>query len=118
MNEQTRSEQSVSRYRNKPVEIEAVRFDGSPESGAVIVQWAQSHGAQEAEYHPFLADRFKGDPKVYVAHPDPYMRIKTLESVMTAGPGDWIIRGVKGEFSRCKPDIFAETYDSVDGTRS
>ena len=39
------------------------------------------------------------------------MTIKTLEGTMTAQPGDWIIRGVKGELYPCKPDIFAATYD-------
>lgn len=39
--------------------------------------------------------------------------IPTLEGTMRADPGDWIIRGVKGEFYPCKPDIFAETYDRV-----
>lgn len=37
--------------------------------------------------------------------------IKTLEGGHIASPGDWIIRGVKGEFYPCKPDIFASTYD-------
>jgi hypothetical protein len=39
--------------------------------------------------------------------------ISTLEGTMTASPGDWIIRGVKGELYPCKPDIFAATYDAV-----
>lgn len=39
--------------------------------------------------------------------------IETLEGGHTACPGDWIIRGVKGEFYPCKPDIFAETYEEV-----
>lgn len=37
--------------------------------------------------------------------------IHTLEGIMTAQPGDWIIRGVKGELYPCKPDIFAATYE-------
>jgi hypothetical protein len=37
--------------------------------------------------------------------------ITTLEGVMRADPGDWIIRGVKGEFYPCKPDIFEATYE-------
>ena len=37
--------------------------------------------------------------------------IKTLEGVMHASPGDWIIRGVNGELYPCKPDIFAKTYE-------
>ena len=39
--------------------------------------------------------------------------ITTLEGVMTASSGDWIIRGVKGELYPCKPDIFAATYESA-----
>lgn len=41
------------------------------------------------------------------------IRIPTLEGLMTADLGDWIIKGVKGEFYACKPDIFAQTYEVV-----
>ena len=41
-------------------------------------------------------------------------RIDTLEGLLTASPGDWIIRGVKGELYACKPDVFALTYEAVD----
>ena len=41
------------------------------------------------------------------------MYIKTLEGTMTADEGDWIIKGVKGEFYPCKPDIFEQTYEKV-----
>ena len=41
--------------------------------------------------------------------------IKTLEGTMRADMGDWIIRGVKGEYYPCKPDIFAQLYDLVEG---
>ena len=37
--------------------------------------------------------------------------IETLEGKMTVSYGDWIIRGVKGEFYPCKPDVFEETYE-------
>ena len=40
--------------------------------------------------------------------------IRTLEGEMTATQGDWIIKGVKGEFYPCKPDIFAATYEPAD----
>jgi len=39
--------------------------------------------------------------------------IQTLEGTMQASPGDWIIRGVAGEFYPCKPDIFEATYEAV-----
>lgn len=41
------------------------------------------------------------------------VRISTLEGTMTAAIGDWIIKGIKGEFYACKPDIFAALYDAV-----
>lgn len=40
-----------------------------------------------------------------------FLHIGTTEGVMSAAPGDWIIRGVKGELYPCKPDIFAATYE-------
>lgn len=43
------------------------------------------------------------------------MQISTLEGVMQANPGDWIITGVKGEMYPCKPDIFEATYEPADG---
>ena len=42
------------------------------------------------------------------------VNIHTLEGVMRADPGDWIIKGIKGEFYPCKPDIFAATYEPVE----
>ncbi len=44
----------------------------------------------------------------------PRLRIQTLEGEMIASLGDWIIRGVKGEFYPCKPDIFAATYEPAE----
>jgi hypothetical protein len=43
-----------------------------------------------------------------------FLEIHTLEGDMRADVGDWIVRGVKGEFYPCKPDIFEATYDLVD----
>ena len=41
------------------------------------------------------------------------VRIKTLEGMMIGNIGDWIIKGVNGEFYPCKPDIFEKTYEEV-----
>lgn len=41
------------------------------------------------------------------------LSIETLEGTMRADPGDWIIKGVNGEFYPCKPEIFEATYDQV-----
>lgn len=44
---------------------------------------------------------------------NPYMYIETLEGTMKASVGDYIIKGVNGEFYPCKPDIFEKTYEEV-----
>ena len=51
-----------------------------------------------------IVDEYKTDKDMY---------IETLEGVMHASPGDWIITGVNGEKYPCKPDIFEKTYEPV-----
>lgn len=88
-------------YRKKPVEIEARQLP-DPEK------------AQDA------AGRF-GDIAIWCggevdicAVDGPCILINTLEGQMKAVIGDWVIKGVKGEFYPCKPDIFEETYEKVE----
>ena len=83
-------------FRKKPVEIEAIKFDGW--------NWA--------ECYQFISD----EPLVFpqVLEEREKIKIKTLEGTMTASRGDWIIKGVNGEFYPCKPDIFAKTYEPVE----
>jgi hypothetical protein len=44
----------------------------------------------------------------------PWIAIQTLEGEMAAQPGDYIIKGVQGEFYPCKPDIFEATYEAAE----
>lgn len=81
----------MSRYRKKPVVIEAV-------------QWT---GANEADVRAL-----GGDPHYELA--DGRMLIRTLEGTMEAAVGDWIVRGVKNELYPVKPDIFLATYEVVE----
>ena len=63
-----------------------------------------------------LQDSLGIDP-LSVSYPDPdhpILKIETLEGTMTANVGDYIIKGVHGEFYPCKPDIFKQTYDLLD----
>ena len=83
------------RYRKKPVVIEARPFD---------VDWALEIAAWCGGTLVETLDT----PAEIVA-----LNIPTLEGVMQALPGDWIIQGVKGEFYPCKPDIFEQTYEPV-----
>jgi hypothetical protein len=84
------------KFRKKPVVIEAMLLD-----------WV-SVPAIEA----FVTTGFKGhyDPTGKLDGVD----IATLEGTMRANLGDWIIKGVQGEFYSCKPDIFEATYDKVE----
>lgn len=80
----------VKRYRKKPVVIEALQFTpGMP--------WEDVFG--------FCPDARPKNGELY---------IKTLEGYMHVSPQDYIIKGVKGEFYPCKPDIFEATYEEVE----
>lgn len=78
-------------FRKKLV-IEARQYTGL--NGTELLGWI---GGTELE------EEFLGD----------HIEIKTLEGTMRADKGDWIIRGVAGEFYPCKPGIFDETYEKV-----
>jgi len=78
-------------FRKKPIMVSAVRFDG--------------------EYEGAVRDFIGNHPHSYDGDG---ILIDTLEGRMRANPGDWIIRGIKGELYPCKPDIFVATYESVD----
>ena len=78
------------KYRKKPVVIEAVQFDGTDKSVEWLIPQLESGEIGRTANH---------------------LHIKTLEGIMTANIGDYIIKGVQGEFYPCKPDIFETTYE-------
>ena len=86
----------MPKFRKKPVVIEA--FQVHPNDDAT-----------RALPPAWLLDAILS-AKV-VMQPEGGAEIHTLEGVMAADVGDWIIQGVKGELYPCKPDIFAATYD-------
>lgn len=83
--------ESPKRFRKKPVVIEAIRWDGQNQQA--IHAWS---GGKVAE-----------------GVGEGCLIIPTLEGMMLAQVGDWVIRGVKGEFYPCAPDIFAMTYEAA-----
>lgn len=89
----------ADKFIKKPVVIEAMPFDGSWESAKPILDWIVDNKALDLS-GPTWFDRADGE-----------LRIHTLEGTLSASAGDWIIRGIKGEFYPCKPDIFKETYE-------
>ena len=80
-------------YRKKPVTIEAVQL--TPENGPAVWEWADSK--------PHYAPDGTIDG----------LTILTLEGRMFARFGDWIIRGVAGEFYPCRDDVFRKTYEEA-----
>lgn len=84
---------TVQQFRKKPVVIEAMLL--TAETGPAVWEWADSKPYYEPD------GTISG------------LSIYTLEGRMKADFGDWIIRGVKGEFYPCKPDIFEATYEQV-----
>lgn len=82
----------MPKFRKRPVVIEAMQFDGTEESAKAVLRWMN---LPDASYRDGVTSLF----------------IPTMEGVMTASAGDWVIRGVSGELYPCKPDIFKATYD-------
>lgn len=90
----------MARYRKKPVVIDAFRWTGGPD---------------QTEDPEWIVEAIReGIVWFYTEERGTFMQIKTLEGVMQANPGDYIIRGIKNELYPCKPDIFEHTYEKVD----
>ena len=83
----------IRKYIKKPVIIEAIRYNGE---NKVEVQ---GFVGKYLDYVPYTKK----------------LKIETLEGVMEARVGDYIIKGIKGEFYPCKPDIFKQTYEEIKG---
>jgi len=84
----------IKKYRKKPVVIEAMQLDVGNVNA--VFEWLNSSNPIGEAYIDYKE-----------------LHIVTLEGVLIVSHGDWIIRGIKGEFYPCKPDIFALTYEEV-----
>jgi hypothetical protein len=93
-----------SRFRKKPVVIEAIQFDGTITRAREIADWAKDYG-------PTFA--VSQDDDDFDAEDGWWMTIETLEGSMSVQAGDWVIKGVQDEFYPCKDSIFKETYEKV-----
>jgi hypothetical protein len=87
----------MAQYRKKPVVIEAFKWTGDE---------------NQTEDPEWIINAIKAS-KVRIDYNPLSMKIITLEGIMAANPGDFIIKGVQGEFYPCKPDIFEKTYEEV-----
>lgn len=82
-----------ARFRKKPVEIEAIQWLGESNCEEVFAFLRMEHPIDETDHSAIF--------------------IPTLEGLMRADKGDWIVRGVKDELYPVKPDIFRMTYEPV-----
>lgn len=98
----------MPKFCKKPVVIEAVHYD----ERAAKHGWAEIPLWLEEAYDNGIVDNV-GTRSASGPVENVHIEIKTLEGVMRADPGDWIICGVKGELYPCKPDIFSATYEAV-----
>ena len=88
----------MPRFRKKPIEIEARQYLGGTEDCIDLIRWIND--GQNA--NDKLAFGYNGK-----------IVIPTLEGDHNATVGDWIIKGIAGEFYPCKPDIFEATYETL-----
>lgn len=94
----------IKKYRKKPVVIEAIQWTGENEleikkfvGESLIIDLIREPQLTEQGFIPKWVE----------------LKIKTLEGIHLANIGDYIIKGVKGEYYPCKPDIFEKTYEEV-----
>lgn len=88
---------NASKFRSKLVVIEAMEATGTLERNREIIAWAKG-----PESFAHMGD-MEGDHQT--------LYIETLEGSMRVTVGDWIIKGTRGEFYPCKPDVFATKYE-------
>lgn len=93
------------KFRKKPVEIEAIQFEYSAKGIEALQQFCGSALGKISKDRHILA---KGEAEIGTLEDGVNLTVKHI-----ATEGDWIIKGVQGEFYACKPDIFEMTYDKV-----
>ena len=96
-----RGDKMTNQYRKKPVVIDAIQL--TPESFESVEKFIGVNAGDFRHYNHEVDFLSKKNPIG--------LHIKTLEGTMMASLGDYIIKGVNGEFYPCKPDIFEKTYE-------
>lgn len=94
------------KFRKKPIVIEACRFEGwsDNKTDASVNSWPEGWSTKDWRRESYNSPLSANDSLI----------IPTLEGAMAASRGDWIIRGIKGEFYPCNPEIFEATYERVE----
>lgn len=100
-------------YRKLPVNIEAIQFPLGGTAQGEVARWIRDSGGEANLYDGNVRQvdtPFEDGSYFHWVS----MSIKTLEGTMNAHPGDYIIKGVEGEFYPCRPDIFQKTYEAAE----
>lgn len=84
------------KYRKKPIEVEAIQFNGY--NHAEIKEWSNGKVVSAKPWKENYG----------------WLTMETLEGIMEAGYSDWIIKGIEGEFYPVKESIFIATYEAVE----
>lgn len=100
-------EQAIQEYTKKPATIKAFRWSGHEAAMKTLFELNGDTPIVRAPDDPHVEAGFGFSPCEGI------VMIPTLEGTMSAKPGDWIIRGIKGELYPCKHDIFTESYDAA-----
>ena len=95
----------INKYKKKPVIIEAIQYTG--DNLQEVLDFTGKHPSWNHWFKDF------DDYKNHVESENGVFKIKTLEGDHNAQIGDFIIKGVHGEFYPCKPDIFEKTYEAI-----
>ena len=93
----------INKYKRKPTVVEAIQWDGNN------LEEIEKFVGKHLDWW-----RFENPDKNVLNSSNNILKIETLEGDHMASIGDYIIKGVKGEFYPCKPDIFEKTYEIVE----
>lgn len=100
------------KYRKKPLEVEA--FELIDLSYGTVSKALEFMGQTAPTTKAHMGDESAFDEYMKIVWKQNGIKIVTLEGTMLASVGDYIIKGVHGEFYPCKPDIFDLTYEKVE----
>ena len=93
----------MSKFRKRPVVVDAIEWRG--DNLREVIDFTG--------WHPSASNKWTWAEYEMIIVPEKGLKIFTLEGSHMASVGDWIIKGVKGEFYPCKPDVFEATYEEV-----
>lgn len=105
------------KFRKKPATIEAMQLIGNAADTHAVYCWTEQNTLGSFDVNQLWIDPENfawPESGVSIDARDGRMVIATLEGGHWADLGDWIIRGIAGEFYPCKPDIFEQTYETAE----